>query len=96
MQFFCEGCRHQQDFFGMFDGVLFLDVDEGTILVRLEAHSSGYGKSESERNILVELRARFKAKMLSFNAVSVDTNRPPGQLAKQVVDLAGSMNDNAE
>jgi broad-specificity NMP kinase len=55
--FFCGGSRNFKQFIDLFDEVFILDVDAATLNERLDSRPDDWGKSQSERELILRLHA---------------------------------------
>jgi len=55
--FFCGGSRNFKQFIDLFDEVFILDVDAETLNERLDSRPDDWGKSKSERELILRLHA---------------------------------------
>ena len=55
--FFCGGSRNFKQFIDLFDEVFILDVDAETLSERLDSRPDDWGKSKSERELVLRLHA---------------------------------------
>jgi hypothetical protein len=85
--FFCGGSRNFPSFIHLFDGVFVLDIDEATLLRRLEERPSDeYGASPSEREHVLHLH-RTKADVPT--GTLIDAAQPLPRVVEELLRLAG-------
>jgi broad-specificity NMP kinase len=84
--FFCGGSRNFGRFIDLFDAVFVLDVDVATLNQRLDSRSDEWGKSRSERDLIVRLHA---TKEDTPSGVVIDATRPLAAVVDDILGRAG-------
>jgi hypothetical protein len=72
--FFCGGSRNFNEFIDLFDKVFVLDVDVGTLNERLNKRPDYWGKSKSERELILRLHATKED--LPSGGIVIDATQP--------------------
>ena len=83
--FFCGGSRNYSDFIHLFDGVLVLEVDLGTLRRRLaQRPESEFGGRPSERELIERLHA---SEADTPDGIAVDATAPLVLVVDEIVHL---------
>ena len=85
--FFCGGSRNFQRFIDLFDEIFILDVDVETLNERLDSRDDDWGKSKSERALILRLHAT-KEDTPSGGAV-IDATQPLVGVVDEILSLSG-------
>ena len=87
---FISGCASNQgNFYGEFDAVVLLSCPELLMLQRLTERSTNpYGKSEDERQLILEHLATVEPLLRRRATLEIDTQSPVGHVADVIVGLA--------
>ena len=87
---FISGCvSNQGNFYGEFDAVVLLSCPELLMLQRLTERSTNpYGKSEDERQLILEHLATVEPLLRRRATLEIDTQSPVGHVADVIVGLA--------
>jgi thymidylate kinase len=72
--FFCGGARNFNAFIDLFDKVFILDVDAETVNERLDNRPDDWGKSKSERELILRLHATKED--LPSGGIVIDATQP--------------------
>lgn len=74
MTFFCGGSRNFKQFIDLFDEVFILDVDAATLSERLDSRPDDWGKSQSERELILHLHTTKED--LPSTGIVLDATQP--------------------
>jgi hypothetical protein len=86
--FFCGGSRNFPAFIHLFDGVFVLDVDEDTLLRRLDERPEGeFGATPAERDLILRLH---RTKEDTPSGVSIDATQPLSHVVDEILRLAAA------
>jgi hypothetical protein len=81
--FFCGGSRNFTEFLDLFDKVLVLDVDVDTLNDRLDNRPDDWGKSKSERELILHLHATKED--LPSSGVVIDATQSLGSVVDEIL-----------
>ena len=83
--FFCGGSRNFPAFIHLFDGVFVLDIDEDTLLRRLDARPPDeFGVTPEERDLVLRLH---RTKADTPDGIIIDATQPLSQVVDEILRL---------
>ena len=85
--FFCGGSRNFQRFIDLFDEIFILDVDVETLNERLDSRDDDWGKSKSERALILRLHATKED--TPSGGVVIDATQPLVGVVDEILSLSG-------
>lgn len=84
--FVCGSSRNQYNFFPLFDKILFLDVNDRTLLERLgNERDHNYGKHPFQRRKVIDDLDHFRKVMKEHGATFIDAEQAPKAVAQTVL-----------
>jgi gluconate kinase len=85
--FVCGGADNQQDVAGRFTQVFLLEIDEPTMLARLDARRDhhDWGQVGDTRAFLRRKLPVLQASLLAAGATAVDARQPPGRVVDAIL-----------
>jgi len=87
LTFFCGGSRNFPSFIHLFDGVFVLDIDEDTLIRRLdERPDEEWGARPAERELVLRLH---RTKEDTPTGILIDATRPLPVVVDEILRLAG-------
>ena len=81
--FFCGGSRNFKQFIDLFDEVFILDVDAATLNERLDIRPDDWGKSQSERELILRLHATKED--IPSTGIVIDATQPLVSVVDQIL-----------
>jgi hypothetical protein len=88
LTFFCGGSRNFRTFIHLFDGVFVLDIDEETLLRRLDQRPDDeWGALPAERELIMRLH---RTKEDTPSGVRIDAAQPLPWVVDEILRLAGA------
>ena len=81
--FFCGGSRNFKEFIDLFDEVFILDVDAETLNKRLDSRPDDWGKSRSERELILRLHATKED--IPGRGIVLDAAQPLASLVDEIL-----------
>ena len=81
--FFCGGSRNFKQFLDLVDEVFILDVDAETLMERLDSRPDDWGKSNTERELILHLHATKED--IPSSGIVVDATQPLASVVDQIL-----------
>jgi dephospho-CoA kinase len=93
--FLCGAAHNDREFWSLFDKVLLLWVDEGTLRRRVAARAASlrdhdFGRSPDQLRAILSWRAPKQERDLALGAVRIDATRPLADVVDEVVACASA------
>jgi len=88
--FVCGNAANETDLLDRFDRVLLLEIDEPTMLARIDDpyRDNDFGRAGGERELLRRSLPGYQAQMRSAGAIPIDATQPLSQVIDAIVVLA--------
>jgi thymidylate kinase len=92
--FFCGGARNHRHFIHLFDGVFVLDIDAGTLNLRLAQRAGDeFGGRPEEQRLITRLHATRED--MPKNAVNIDATAPVARIIDDILSRCGQVERSA-
>ena len=86
--FLCGGSRNFKQFIDLFDEVFILDVDGETLNQRLDSRPDDWGKSKSERELILRLHATKED--IPHSGIVIDATQPLVSVVDEILSHVGA------
>ena len=84
--YLCGGADNQLDLADRFSQVFLLEIDEPTMLTRLDARQDDeWGRAGDSREYIRRLLPEYQERLRTFGAVPVDATQPLGQVVDAIL-----------
>ena len=88
--FLCGGADNQLDLADRFGQVFLLEIDEPTMLTRLDARQDGvWGRAGDSREYIRRLLPGYQERLRTFGAVPIDATQPLDQVVDAILSRTG-------
>jgi shikimate kinase len=82
----CGGADNQHELADRFTQVFLLEIDEATMLARLDARQDNeWGRAGDSREYIRRLRPGYHDRLRAFGAIPVDARQPPDQVVDAIL-----------
>jgi thymidylate kinase len=84
--FLCGIPANDIDFFGVFDKILFLEIDKGTMLARIKnRQNNSFGQSEDSLALIVKWFDAIRVRYQKAGAIFIDATKPIDEVTREII-----------
>lgn len=86
--FLCGTAHNEDDLWSLFDKIIFLDIDEETLLHRIATRTNNdYGKAPHERKLILEKYHHDRTKRDRPGVISIDATKSLDQVIYKILEI---------